>query len=80
MKRPFTQRESNGKLIREFSELTDHSELVWHRDRSDRYVTVQGGNGWLLQLENKLPKELIEGCGYFIPKNTYHRIINHTFM
>lgn len=75
MKRPFFQRKSNGKIIREFSEYVDTSELVWHRDRLDRCVTVRSGKGWLLQLENELPRELIEGNDYFVPRNTYHRII-----
>jgi len=75
MKYPFLQEESNGKLIREFSEHVDSSELVWHRDRSDRYISVRSGKGWLLQLENRLPKKLVEGDDYFIPKGTYHRVI-----
>lgn len=72
---PFKELSSSGLLVREFSSETDSSELVWHRDRSDRYVTVQSGKGWMLQLENELPKELRKGNVYFIPKRTYHRVI-----
>jgi phage pi2 protein 07 len=75
MKHPFLQKKVNGRLIREFSELVDSSELVWHRDRADRYVKVRSGNGWKLQVENSLPQNLVPGETYFIPKNSYHRVI-----
>ena len=72
---PFTQTKKAGKLIREFSKDVDSSELSWHRDREDREVCVQSGYGWQLQLENSVPKRLTPGEMYFIPKNTYHRVI-----
>ena len=72
---PFKQTNESGLLVREFSSDTDSGELVWHRDRRDRYVTVRSGKGWMLQLENDLPRELRRGNVYFIPKSTYHRVI-----
>jgi len=33
------------------------------------------GSGWLLQLDNKLPIDLLEGHSYTINKMEYHRII-----
>ena len=72
---PFKQTSRSGLLVREFSADTDSGELVWHRDRTDRYVTVRSGKGWMLQLENELPRELKKGNIYFIPKSTYHRVI-----
>ena len=74
-KRPFTEKIINGKLIREFKENTTSSELVWHRDREDRRVTILEGKEWLLQLDNHIPTIMREGETYEIPKNTYHRII-----
>lgn len=74
MKYPFRQKRKGSLLIREFSKDIDASELVWHRDRDDRYVRVVSGSGWKLQIENKLPKNLVSGRIYFIPKNTYHRV------
>jgi len=56
----------------------DPSELVWHMDREDRVVKVLEGASWYLQMDNELPKKLIEGKGYFIPKMSYHRIIRGT--
>ena len=74
-KLPFRQKRKNGLLIREFSKEVDASELVWHRDLSDRHVTVRSGAGWQLQIENSLPKTLNLGETYFIPKYTYHRLL-----
>ena len=72
---PFIQKRKGSLLIREFSKDVDSGELVWHRDRLDRKVKVKEGFGWRLQVENRLPEKLIPGCVYFIPKNTYHRIM-----
>lgn len=64
-------------VVRTFSENIDPSELVWHRDREDRVVTVMNENGtdWLVQLDNELPQPL---TSIFIPKGVYHRTIKGT--
>ena len=72
---PFRQKNKNGLLIREFSKDIDAGELVWHRDRNDRVVIVVEGCGWSLQMDNQLPVLLEAGRQYYIPKNTYHRVI-----
>ena len=72
---PFTEKIINGMLIREFKENTTAAELVWHRDRENRKVTVLEGKEWLLQLDNQVPVVMQEGTTYEIPKHTYHRII-----
>ena len=61
--------------MREFKENVDSSELIWHLDREDRVVIPLKSSGWKLQMDNELPKPLIEGQKYFIPKMTYHRVI-----
>jgi hypothetical protein len=72
---PFKQTELRENLVlRTFTMDVDASELVWHMDREDRVVKVLEGNSWLLQMDNELPKKLIEGKEYFIPKMSYHRI------
>lgn len=58
-----------------FSCNLDSNELVWHRDRNDRIVTVIEGKGWKYQVDDELPVELHEGDELFIPAMTYHRII-----
>lgn len=65
----------NGDTIRKFSKGIDESELVWHRDRTTRSITVEKSGGWLLQIDNELPVKLIDGSVYTIEEMTYHRII-----
>ncbi len=64
--------------MREFKENVDDSELIWHLDREDRVVIPLKSSGWKLQMDNELPKPLVEGREYFIPKMTYHRVIKGT--
>jgi hypothetical protein len=65
----------NNRLIREFSQDVDTTELIWHRDREDRTVRVLESNGWKLQLDNQLPVLLEGKKEYKIPKYMYHRVI-----
>ena len=77
--KPYTQSQiSNNKFERIFREHTDDSELVWHRDHNDRNVKVLTGKGWKVQMDNQLPKEIKRGDEFFIPKETYHRLIKGT--
>ena len=73
---PFKEKLIRGTtFLREFKENVDSSELIWHLDKEDRIVVPIKSNGWKLQLDNELPKPLLEGKEYFIPKMTYHRVI-----
>jgi quercetin dioxygenase-like cupin family protein len=58
-----------------FREHTKDHELVWHRDRLDRTVTVIESTGWKFQEDNKIPVELKAGDTLHIKANEYHRII-----
>lgn len=71
--KPYSEEVKTDYNIRKFSSNVDNSELVWHRDKEDRLVEVIGKTDWLFQMDNELPIKL-EGK-FFIPKNTYHRII-----
>lgn len=62
-------------MLREFQHDVDDSKLVWHRDRSDREITVLSGYNWKLQMDDNLPKELKHGRIYHIKKMVYHRLI-----
>ena len=73
--KPYTQVVEGEYIIREFSGDVNESELVWHRDRNSRKVTVLEGEGWKLQMDNNLPKELEKGNSYYIPMMEYHRLI-----
>lgn len=73
-------KEKNKKNIKErlFKENLNDAELVWHRDKKDREVTIVESNGWMFQMDNELPVILNEGDVINIPKNTYHRILKGT--
>ena len=70
---PFKEKIKDGYHIRTFTEDVEDSELVWHRDKEDRIVESMGKTNWMIQMDNEVPK-VIEGK-FFIPKNTYHRVI-----
>jgi quercetin dioxygenase-like cupin family protein len=73
--KPYSQIEYDGSLYREFDIEVPIDELVWHRDKQDRYVEIIEGTDWCFQLDNELPILLKKGQVLFIPKETYHRII-----
>ena len=75
--RPYTEFKKDSYIIREFSDKTSTFELVWHRDREDRVVEVIESNNWKFQFDNDFP-QLMEGKTFFIPKNTFHRVIKGT--
>lgn len=63
------------EVIRTFSDKVDPSDLIWHRDREFRNITVLDSNGWQFQLEDQLPVKLKQGDFLQIPPATYHRVI-----
>jgi phage terminase small subunit len=73
--KPYTET-NNGNIVRRtFSNNIPESELVWHRDHEDRVVLPLNENDWMVQFDNELPRKLTVGEEYFIPKNTFHRVI-----
>lgn len=75
MVNPYVETKTSSHILREFDGDVDEQELVWHRDRNDREVTVVEGTGWKLQMDNELPKELMIGKLYNIKAMEYHRLI-----
>jgi quercetin dioxygenase-like cupin family protein len=73
--KPYKENKKGNLTERVFKENTDTHELVWHRDKQDREVTVLESDGWMFQMDNELPIVLNEGDVIQIPKNTYHRIM-----
>jgi len=73
---PYSQIRENNLIVRTFSQNIDEDELVWHRDKKDREVTVLKETDWQFQFDNELPQVLKDVI--FIPKNTYHRLIKGT--
>ena len=66
----------NGTHFRRIFSGVDVPELEWHRDSSDRRVSVISGSGWELQMDEELPQPLEKGKSYFIEKNTFHRVFS----
>ena len=60
---------------RTFSKDVDEWDLIWHKDKQDRYITVLEGEGWKFQRDNSLPLDLKKGDRIFIPKEEIHRVI-----
>jgi len=69
---------SNSMRIRTFPECIWEEDLVWHRDANNRHIHILSGDGWKLQFDNELPFVLEQFCTYYIPKETYHRVIKGT--
>ena len=62
-------------VVRIFYSDVKSNELVWHRDKEDRKITVVEGEGWQFQFNGSLPFELKEGQIFDIPEGLYHRVI-----
>lgn len=78
MVKPYIDSYDNGVIIREFAEEVESDELIWHRDKRTREITIIEGSGWKLQMDNQLAVELVKGRLYKIPKMEYHRLIKGT--
>ncbi len=74
----YTQEKKGNYIIRKFSNLVESEELKWHKDADNRKVFVIEGANWKLQMDNELPIELKEGNEYYIPKESFHRVIKGT--
>lgn len=75
---PYTEHISKNTITRTFDNNIDFTELVWHRDKKDRTVTVVNESDWLFQMDNKLPIQLKQNTKIHIQKEKYHRLIKGT--
>ena len=64
-----------GMFLRTFKEGVDSEEMIWHRDKEDRKVAILESNGWMIQMDDGVPVEMKPEGFFFIPKNTWHRVI-----
>jgi len=72
---PYFETRLDNTIYRRFEGTVEETDLVWHRDASDRQLIVKEGQGWQLQFDNELPVELKKGEKYFIAREQYHRLI-----
>ena len=77
MSRPYTEKQIEDFVVREFLEETSSFEFVWHRDKADRYILPTHITDWQFQLDNDIPR-ILGKDKLFIPKETYHRLIKGT--
>ena len=75
--RPYSEKQEDGYVIREFSSKAHSFEFVWHRDKEDRFIQALHPTDWQIQLDNELPQVLSENK-LVIPRETYHRAIKGT--
>lgn len=74
--RPYREKSlSEIERVRIFDSSVPDADLEWHRDLQDRVVEVINGNGWMLQMDNQVPTEMVSGKSYFIESKSWHRII-----
>jgi hypothetical protein len=73
--KPYSEIVDGNVVRRTFKSDVPTNELTWHRDREDRVVLPINENDWFIQMDNELPIKLHINEEFFIPKNTYHRVI-----
>lgn len=73
---PFEELKLNESVsIRKFSETVLESDLVWHRDKEPRKITVLEDTSWSIELDGHAPLILEKNEEFFIPKGQFHRVI-----
>ena len=72
--KPYTQIEKEDCIIRTFDQSVLNEELVWHRDKKDRYVEVLEGEDWKFQYDNELPFVINVGMKFKVESLVYHRL------
>jgi hypothetical protein len=75
--KPFVETHHSPRVsTRLFTTEVLETELQWHFDLENRWVTPLCANDWYVQLDNELPAPFTTTI--FIPKGVYHRIIKGT--
>lgn len=72
--RPYSDTELSGRIMRTFRFDVESEEMQWHRDARDRCVTVVSGEGWLIQINDRLPAAMATGSTFSIPHDVWHRV------
>lgn len=75
---PYSDIQNDDLFIRYFDDQLNDNELIWHRDKRNREVTVLEGMNWKFQYDNSLPFVLNVGDIIRVPAETYHRLIKGT--
>jgi len=78
MNNPYKDVQKTDFFLRKFDNNINQNELIWHRDKKNREVTVLNGMNWKFQYDNSLPFILRIGDTFRVPAETYHRLIKGT--
>jgi len=76
--KPYSDEKNDGYFIRHFDDSLKNNELIWHRDKKNRQITVLNGDDWKFQYDNSLPFVLNIGDIICVPAEIYHRLIKGT--
>ena len=75
MSKPYKDIKIENFIIRKFNSSLQETDLKWHRDDSNRKITILAGNNWKFQLDNNIPFNLQKGKTYVIETKIWHRLI-----
>lgn len=75
MNKPYSDEQISETTHIRIFDSEDSSEYVWHRDKTDRRVTVLEGAGWQFQYDEEVPFLINSNDTFFIPKYVFHRLI-----
>ena len=75
MVKPYYDKHEDGYFIRTFPADTKPEDLIWHRDRITRNISIIESNGWLFQSDDCLPIELDKGESLTVEQMVFHRLI-----
>ena len=64
---------SDNGFTRTFSQITNFSEFMWHRDEEDRIIEATEHSDWKIQLDNQIPISI--NMPVLIKKGEWHRLI-----
>lgn len=73
MVKPYKEIDFGNNKVRHFENF-DPKDLYWHKDEFDREIFLVEGEVQI-QLDNELPVKLRKFKRFYIPKETYHRVI-----
>ena len=61
--------------IRKIKHDIPYLYLDWHTDETNRLIEVISSEGWLIQFDNKKPRELVNDEKFEIKSTEYHRLL-----
>ena len=73
--KPYQEIKNKNIIQRIFPNTVDEFDLIWHRDKKNRILTVLEGIDWFIQMENMLPQKMEKDKTFYIKAECFHRLI-----